>query len=186
MFTFYNKSVASFYYFFGIKLLFNSLKIYNLFMLAFKWVLQWYKYPWVNSIMSGRNPTLYCTLTLLIAIPGHQTQQKQKTVQYTMKKVVIIHDNNAIEPYTQQNVGDKPTVILCISPVKIPPVSPRKKQKKSCWFESMYDCRPPRRHKPLLYQVLADEVFSSVTSMKRNANPMVLKVLVSISLEELG
>ena len=36
--------------------------------------------------MSGIDPPLYCTLTL-IATPGHQTQQKTK--QYIIKKVVI-------------------------------------------------------------------------------------------------
>ena len=53
-------------------------------------------------------------------MPGHQTQQKQKTTQYKIKKVVIIYDNNAIEPYNnrglgqQENVGENPTVILYI------------------------------------------------------------------------
>ena len=34
--------------------------------------------------------------TTLIAIPGHQTQQKQKAKQYIIKKVVIIYDINTI------------------------------------------------------------------------------------------
>ena len=33
---------------------------------------------WVNSIMSGRSPLLYCTLTL-IAMQGHQIKNKNKT-----------------------------------------------------------------------------------------------------------
>ena len=37
--------------------------------MAFKWVPLW-RYHWVNSIISGRSPPLYCTLTL-IAMKGH-------------------------------------------------------------------------------------------------------------------
>ena len=33
---------------------------------------------WVNSIISGRSPLLYCTLTL-IAMQGHQIKNKNKT-----------------------------------------------------------------------------------------------------------
>ena len=43
------------------------------------------KHYWVNSIMLGRSPPLYCTLTL-IAMQGHQkktvkTKQRQKAVR---------------------------------------------------------------------------------------------------------
>ena len=69
--------------------------------------------------MLGRDPPLYYTLTL-IAIPGHEKQQKQKTIQYINKKVVIIYGYNAIEPYNSRglgktkNVGEKPIVKLYI------------------------------------------------------------------------
>ena len=51
----------------------------------------------------------YYTL-VLIAMPGHQTQQKQKTTQYINKKVAIIHDNNTIEPYNNRGLGQKEIV----------------------------------------------------------------------------
>ena len=47
----------------------------------------------------GERPTVILYAYTSIAIPGHQTQQKQKTIQYVIKKVVIVYDNNAIEPY---------------------------------------------------------------------------------------
>ena len=55
----------------GIK----RLQIQNLFM-AFKQVPRC-RYHWVHSIMSGRNPPLYCTFTL-IAMQGHQKNIKSK------------------------------------------------------------------------------------------------------------
>ena len=53
----------------------QRLQIQNLFM-AFKRVPQW-KQLWVNSIMSGRSPPLYCELTL-IAMQGHNKNSKNK------------------------------------------------------------------------------------------------------------
>ena len=46
--------------------------------MAFKRVPLWW-YHWVNSIISGRSPPLYCTLTL-ITMQGHQKNSKDKTV----------------------------------------------------------------------------------------------------------
>ena len=43
--------------------------------MTFKRVPRWQKHCWVNSIMSGRSLPLYCTLTSLIAMQGHQTKQ---------------------------------------------------------------------------------------------------------------
>ena len=63
----------------GIK----RLQIQNLFM-AFKQVPRC-RYHWVHSIMSGRNPPLYCTFTL-IAMQGHQKniRSKPETMEYTI------------------------------------------------------------------------------------------------------
>ena len=55
----------------GIK----RLQIQNHFM-AFKQVPRC-RYHWVHSIMSGRNPPLYCTFTL-IAMQGHQKNIRSK------------------------------------------------------------------------------------------------------------
>ena len=54
----------------------QRLQIQNLSM-AFKRIPRW-KQHWVNSIMSGRSPRLYCTLTS-IAMQGHQKNSKDKT-----------------------------------------------------------------------------------------------------------
>ena len=47
---------------------------------------------WVNSIISGRSPPLYCTLTL-IAMQGHQKRQrkKQNKIKYGTRYIVIIY-----------------------------------------------------------------------------------------------
>ena len=66
----------------------------------------------------GETPTviLYACINFH-AGPSNKT--KQKTMQYIIiKKVVIIYDTNAIEPYSnrglsqQYNVEEKPTVVL--------------------------------------------------------------------------
>ena len=55
----------------------------------------------------GERPTVvHCTLTS-IAMPDHQTQQKQKTKRYIIQKVVTIYDNNAIEPYNNKYLGQQ-------------------------------------------------------------------------------
>ena len=46
--------------------------------------------------MSGRYQSLYYTRTLIAMLPGHQTQQKQKIIQYITKKVVIIYIHTLI------------------------------------------------------------------------------------------
>ena len=51
-----------------IKNLSMSLKRFPLWVVTF----------WVNSIMSRRSSPIYCTLTLLIAIQGHQTKEKSE------------------------------------------------------------------------------------------------------------
>ena len=57
----------------------QRLQIQNLFMASnSKRVPLWW-YHWANSIISGRSPPLYCTLTL-IAMQGHQKNSKDKTV----------------------------------------------------------------------------------------------------------
>ena len=60
----------------------QRLQIQNLFM-AFKRVPLWW-YRWVNSIISGRSPPLYCTLTL-IAMQGHHKNSETKHHQ-TLKE----------------------------------------------------------------------------------------------------
>ena len=78
--------------------------------------------------MSGRNPPLYCTLTLL-AMQGHQKNSKtiQKQCSTPLNNVVIIYYYIGCK-YTahawyltgfpkvtlgqQYNVGEKPTIIL--------------------------------------------------------------------------
>ena len=62
--------------------------------MAFKRVPLWW-YHWVNSIISGRSPPLYCTLTL-IAMQGHQKNSKDKTVVV----VCVTSSNNKDEPNT--------------------------------------------------------------------------------------
>ena len=49
------------------------------------------------------------TLLQLIAMSGHQTQQKQKIIlQYITKRVVIIlYDNNTIGPYSNRGLGQQ-------------------------------------------------------------------------------
>ena len=54
----------------------QRLQVQNHFM-AFKRVPRW-KQHWVNSMISGRSPPLYCTFTL-IAMQGHQKNIKNKT-----------------------------------------------------------------------------------------------------------
>ena len=62
--------------------------------MAFKRVPLWW-YHWVNSIISGRSPPLYRTLTL-IAMHGHQKNSKDKTVVV----VCDISSNNKDESNT--------------------------------------------------------------------------------------
>ena len=53
----------------------HRLQIQNLFMALFK--------HWVSSIISGRSPPLYCTLTLhllLIAMQGHHKNSENKNI----------------------------------------------------------------------------------------------------------
>ena len=48
------------------------------------------------------------TLLQLIAMSGHQTQQKQKIIQNITKRVVIIiYDNNTIGPYSNRGLGQQ-------------------------------------------------------------------------------
>ena len=50
----------------------------------------------------------YCTLTL-IAIPGHQTQQKQKILlQCIIKKIVIVYDIHTIYSHIYSKSMDQP------------------------------------------------------------------------------
>ena len=57
--------------------------------------------------MSGRDQSLYCTLLTLIALPGHQTQQKQKIKPYMTKKVVIIYAYISIGPSSIRGLGQQ-------------------------------------------------------------------------------
>ena len=47
------------------------------------------------------------TLLQLIAMSGHQTQQKQKIIQNITKRVVIIYDNYTIGPYSNRGLGQQ-------------------------------------------------------------------------------
>ena len=64
----------------------------------------------------GGRPTVIL-YTYINRHAGPPNTTKQKTIQYIIEKVVIIYDNNAIEPYNnrglgqQKNVGEKPTVV---------------------------------------------------------------------------
>ena len=48
----------------------------------------------------------YYTRTLM-AMPNHQTQHKQTTIQYITKEVVTIYDNNIIEPNSKMGLGQQ-------------------------------------------------------------------------------
>ena len=45
------------------------------------------------------------TYYTLIAMPGHQTKQKHKTIQCIIKQLVVIYNNDAIEPYNNNSQG---------------------------------------------------------------------------------
>ena len=54
---------------------------------------------WVNSIMSGRSPPLYCALTYYINRHAG-TRNKTKTMSYIIEQGSnnIVYDNSTIEP----------------------------------------------------------------------------------------
>ena len=65
--------------------------------MAFNRVPRWYS-DRVNSIMSGRNPPLYCTFTLL-AIQGHQTKQRQRNDEPGYNRIGWVSAPSTIIPY---------------------------------------------------------------------------------------
>ena len=58
--------------------------------------------------MSGRSPPLYGITLILIAMQSHFSLKTEDTVVlYIVKRVVIIYDNSAIEPYKKMLFKEK-------------------------------------------------------------------------------
>ena len=54
----------------------------------------------VNSIISGRNPPLYCTLTLITLKVGHQNEQKN-TIRYTFRIQYSLYGQIVLDYYNE-------------------------------------------------------------------------------------
>ena len=59
------------------------------------------------NVKEKYRPTASYTVHLHKAMPGHKTIQNKNTVEYIVKRVVIIYDNNAIEPYNNRGLSQE-------------------------------------------------------------------------------